>query len=89
MIHYFLVRPTTGRRREAEERGRRDSILEKRWCRKSAERTEAPREPPEGTRNTVRDKNESAGGSRHLGGGPKVKTKFFSESLILAQNERW
>ena len=54
----------------------------------------APREPPEGTRDTrerTREKGSvrGAGAFRQAGGRERDEAKFFSESLILAQNERW
>ena len=54
----------------------------------------APREPPEGTRDTrerTREKGSvrGAGAFRLSGGRERDEAKFFSESLILAQNERW
>ena len=54
----------------------------------------APREPPEGTRDTrerTREKGlvRDAGAFPQAGGRERDETKFFSESLILAQNERW
>ena len=55
----------------------------------------APREPPEGTRDTrEREQGRRAWfAARALSGKPEgaseTKRSFFSESLILAQNERW
>ena len=43
-------------------------------------------DPPEGTRNTREEKLVRAGAERSW---RQENQRFFSESLILAQNERW
>ena len=52
---------------------------------KNAELGWLPREPSEGRRNT----NGSLCGARAPRGARNMTQQFFSESLILAQNERW
>ena len=92
LFHFFSQTPLRGSggfdklcTRSPPPRGR-DSILEKRWCQERGPDGRSPDgDPPEGTRNT-RKRCSCGPGPR----GPGEKNKrFFSESLILAQNERW
>ena len=63
-----------------------DSILENRWCRKSADPQAAPREG--GCGRDAEHKWRSLCDARSPARG-STKNNSFSESLILAQNERW
>ena len=90
LIHYVLVRHPTGHgpagsgsrslRRDGARRARFGRGSEGAAGRDAGHERERTRE-----KGLVRD----AGAFRQAGGRERNETKFFSESLILAQNERW
>ena len=90
-FHFFSQTPLRGSggfdklcTRSPPPRGR-DSILEKRWCQERGPEGGSPR--GSAGRDAEHERREArAGRGREV---PAKNERFFSESLILAQNERW